>query len=78
MLHFETRTDTWYLDGHAVDPYEDFAAIKRANHTHAERQGPPNRKVGTRLDGRGVDGVPLSYGRLREAVDDMTGRTRSN
>jgi len=31
MLHYETRTDTWYLNGHAVDPYEDFAAIQRAN-----------------------------------------------
>ncbi|MEZ0235514.1 MAG: hypothetical protein ACAH81_11280 [Actinomycetota bacterium] len=31
MLHYETRTDTWYLNGHAVDPYEDFAAILRAS-----------------------------------------------
>lgn len=31
MLHYETRTDTWYLNGHAVDPYEDFAAIRRAS-----------------------------------------------
>ena len=30
MLHYETRTDSWYLNGHAVDPYEDFAAILRA------------------------------------------------
>jgi len=31
MLHYETRTDTWYLNGHAVDPYEDFAAILQAS-----------------------------------------------
>lgn len=39
MLHYEARTDTWYLDGHAVDPYEDFAAIRKADQAPAEDRG---------------------------------------
>ena len=50
MLHYETRTDTWYLNGHAVDPYEDFAAILRASDDATATEDQPELRTETERD----------------------------
>jgi hypothetical protein len=67
MLHYEPRVDTWYLDGHAVDPCDDFAAIRRASRERIETHDQP----GTRTDAEQADfdaDAELHHAIIREAI----------
>jgi hypothetical protein len=67
MLHYEARTDTWYLDGHAVDPYEDFAAIRKSDQRPAEDRGQPDESVEGRQPGSDAD-TEMRRAIVREAI----------
>lgn len=67
MLHYEARTDTWYLDGHAVDPYEDFAAIRMADPRPAEDRGKPDESAGGREPEPDAD-AEMRRAVVREAI----------
>jgi hypothetical protein len=67
MLHYETRTDTWYLNGHAVDPYEDFAAILRASDETTASEDQPELPTETeRVEDRADDELHRAI--VREAI----------
>jgi hypothetical protein len=67
MLRYEPREDTWYLDEHAVDPCDDFAAIRRASRERIETHDQP----GTRTEAERVDldaDTEFPHAILREAI----------
>jgi hypothetical protein len=67
MLHYESRTDTWYLNGHAVDPYEDFAAILRASDGTTASEDQPELPTETeRVEDRADDELHRAI--VREAI----------
>jgi hypothetical protein len=67
MLHYEARTDTWYLDGHAVDPYEDFAAIRSADQRPVEARERPDEPTEGREPERDAD-AEMRCAIVREAI----------
>lgn len=66
MLHYETRTDTWYLNGHAVDPYEDFAEILRASDEVTVTEDQPELRTDTEHVDRADDELHRAI--VREAM----------